>query len=59
VGSEDSSGSHFAEVWQTDAGQCVEKVGLGGADVLRGSLGAGAKGAASGHGDSSSCRTCR
>ncbi len=34
VGAEDSSGWTF-QVWQTDAGQCVEKVGLGGADVLR------------------------
>lgn len=51
MGSKDSAGSQLAEVWQTDAGQCVEKVGLGGADTLRGSLEAGAKNAAGGHGD--------
>ncbi|SOE39848.1 hypothetical protein SAMN05442782_11280 [Streptomyces sp. OK228] len=25
MGSEDSAGSQLAEVWQVDAGQCVEK----------------------------------
>ncbi|MEE1809693.1 hypothetical protein [Streptomyces sp. BE133] len=47
----DSAGSQLPEVWQADAGQCVEKVGLCGANALRGSLGAGAKGAAGGHAD--------
>ncbi|MCX4825978.1 hypothetical protein OG883_40585 [Streptomyces sp. NBC_01142] len=37
--SKGSAGSQLAQIWQMDAGQCVEKVGSGGMDV-RGSLGA-------------------
>jgi hypothetical protein len=51
MGPQDPAGSQLAEVRQTDAGQCVEKVGLCGADTLEGSLRANAKGTANGHGD--------
>ncbi|MFD7379341.1 hypothetical protein [Streptomyces mirabilis] len=46
MGTQDPAGSQLAEVWQTDAGQFVEKVGLRSADALERSLRAGAKGAA-------------
>jgi hypothetical protein len=46
--SEGSAGSQVVQIWQMDAGQCVEKVGLGGTEV-RESLGACAQVAASGH----------
>jgi hypothetical protein len=46
--SEGSAGSQLVQIWQVDAGQCVEKVGLGGVEV-RGSLGACAEVAAISH----------
>ncbi len=45
---QDSTGSQRVKVGEAEAGQGVEKVGLGGAD-LRGSLRAGAKTAADCH----------
>ncbi|MEU6011902.1 hypothetical protein [Streptomyces sp. NPDC047453] len=50
-GSEHAPSAQLGNVGQVDAGEFVEKVGLGGADAVRGSLGAGAKGAADGHAD--------
>lgn len=47
--SKNSTGSQFVQIWQTYAGQYVEKVGSGGTDALGGSP--GAKGAAAGHDD--------
>lgn len=47
-GAEHSTGPQLVQVGKTDSGKCVEKVGLGGADAVRG-LGAGAKGAAGCH----------
>ncbi|MFD7533785.1 hypothetical protein ACFV8E_40315 [Streptomyces sp. NPDC059849] len=44
-----ASGSQVVEVGEALSGESVEEVGLGGADAGRGSLGAGAKGAAGGH----------
>lgn len=45
-GPKHSTGSQLTEVWEMDAGQYVEKVGLGGTDAMSGSLAARAKGAA-------------
>ncbi|MFB8033886.1 hypothetical protein ACFC5Z_13195 [Streptomyces sp. NPDC056004] len=39
-GPKHSTGPQLAEVWEMDAGQSVEKVGLGGTDAMSGSLGA-------------------
>ncbi|WP_331754076.1 MULTISPECIES: hypothetical protein [unclassified Streptomyces] len=49
AGAEYASGSEFVEVGQALSGESVEQVGLGGADAVRGSLGAGTKGTANGH----------
>ncbi|WP_405722770.1 hypothetical protein [Streptomyces sp. NBC_00046] len=49
VCAEYASGAQFVEVGQALSGESVEEVGLGGADAVRGSLGAGAKGTADGH----------
>ncbi|MEU9883764.1 hypothetical protein [Streptomyces phaeochromogenes] len=49
--SNDSAGPQFAEICDADTGELVKKVGLGGADALGRSLGAGAECAAGGHGD--------
>ncbi len=51
VGSEHSTGPQLVKVGEADPGEFVEKVGLGGAEAVRGGLGAGAKGAADGHVD--------
>lgn len=49
--SNDSAGPQLAEVCDADAGELVKKAGLGGADALGRSLGAGAERAAGGHDD--------
>lgn len=48
MGSEHSTVPQLVKVGETDSGECVEEVGLGGADAAR-VLGAGAKGAAGCH----------
>jgi hypothetical protein len=48
VGAEHSTGPQLVKVGETDSGECVEEVCLGGAEAMRG-LGASAKGAASCH----------
>lgn len=49
--SNDSAGPQFAEICDADSGERVKKVGLGGADALGRSFGAGAERAAGGHDD--------
>src|SRR5262249_43952281 len=44
-----STGPQLVQVGEVDARQRIEKVGLGGADAVRGSLGAGTKSSADGH----------
>ncbi|MFJ9931447.1 hypothetical protein ACIRU5_36205 [Streptomyces misionensis] len=48
MSAEDATGPQFLHVGQTDSGEGVEQVGLGGADAVRG-LRAGAKCAAGSH----------
>lgn len=48
MGAEHSTGPQLVKVGETDSGECVEEVGLGGADAVR-VLGASTKGAASCH----------
>lgn len=48
MGAEHSTGPQLVKVGETDSGECVEEIGLGGADAVR-VLGARAKGAAGCH----------
>ncbi|MCX4564688.1 hypothetical protein OHA02_52375 [Streptomyces phaeochromogenes] len=49
--SNDPAGAQLAEICDADTGERFKKVGLGCADALGRSLGAGAERAAGGHGD--------
>lgn len=48
MGAEHSAGPQLVKVGEADSGECIEKIGLGGAEAVR-DLGASAKGAAGCH----------